>query len=400
MKRSGFLRGYSNYQLAVLLSAMSLGLGLIRELIIVGLLGFTLKNDALQIYLSVIYTISLMVDAMRLSCLNLVSVLSLGRMLFSASVISLPAAVLAGCLMSFFTRGMDWFLLWIAMLGGYCHLMACLLITYRQRRNVFLAAQVINVLPNAFLIPGVVICYFFSQEHMVSAMVILTSLVPLVQCILLLFLPDRSPEGEVRDYLPFADSLLVFLRHFSTTLGEQLYQIVIRSALFNYGPGYLSVFSLSVRSVSALRFILIDSWIGSKLSEWQRELKGNDFRHAAILRGSPANFLLAAAMLVFALTTETSLLQYALQMAILLTTGFWFSTLVRVIYFRLNHLENNTRLVMTFAVYELAFALLSWVFARQVSHAILLLVWTGYIARPVSQLLFLRRRVNELAVAC
>ena len=61
------------YKIAVVLSSFSMAFGILREFIIIGLLGFTAKNDGLQLYLSIFYTIGMSIDAMRLACLNLYS---------------------------------------------------------------------------------------------------------------------------------------------------------------------------------------------------------------------------------------------------------------------------------------------------------------------------------------
>jgi len=390
------LKRFNSYQIAVFLSSSSMAVGLLRELIIVGLLGFTVKNDLLQIYLSVIYTISLMIDAMRLSCLNLFSVLSLPRILLSASLISAPAAILVGVMMYYSAGGMNVGILMVAVLGGYAHLIACLLITYKQRHDVFLAAQVINVLPNAILIPGIVVCWAFSAGNMIHNIVILTASVPVIQCIALLLLPSRSDEKLDPKGISLIASLLVFARHFSTTIGEQLFQIIARAAFFNDGPGYLSVFSVSVRAYSAMRFILIDSYIGSRLSDWKKELKRGDLILYRIISSNTLSLLPALISLLIMVHTHSSLIQYAAQVFMILIFGFYFSTLVRIIYFKMNHLGSNPSLIMTFALYELVFALLAFIITKQMSHSVIALLWIGYIAKPFSQLWMLRRRYQQI----
>ena len=123
---------------------MSLLFGILREFMIVGILGFTAHNDMLQLYLSIFYTIGLTIDAMRLACLNLYSVLSLSRILLAASIIGLPFACLIGFSMSYSSGGLNLQMLMVTIIGSYLNLIASLLITYKQRNNLFLTAQVIR----------------------------------------------------------------------------------------------------------------------------------------------------------------------------------------------------------------------------------------------------------------
>jgi len=129
------MKSYNHYQVAIFLSTTSLAFGILREFLIVGLLGFSSQNDMLQLYLSIFYSIGLTIDAMRLACLNLYSVLSLPKMLMCATVISLPLALMTGYMMSISTGKLNTQLLLITILGSYLNLIAALLITYNQRHN-------------------------------------------------------------------------------------------------------------------------------------------------------------------------------------------------------------------------------------------------------------------------
>jgi len=389
---------YDSYKIAIFLSSLSLAFGLLREFITVGLLGFTATNDLLQIYLSVIYTISLMIDAIRLACLNLFPLLSLPRIIFSASLVSLPASIIIGLILNFSTVGMNEWVLAITILGGYFHLIACLLITYKQRNGVFLSAQIINVMPNSILIPGIILGFFFFRQYMVINIVVLTSVIPIIQCILLLLLPNKIQPAAIQNKISLTSSVLIFFRHFSTTIGEQLFQIIYRAAFFNYGAGYLSFFSIAVRSYSAMRFILIDSYIGAKLSEWKKELNSSEFFFGKLIN---SNYLILLMLFLPLLITQNSgnhLFEYSIKISMLLIFSFYFSTLVRIIYFKINHLESNAQLVIQFALYEIGFALFAFILLKQLNDPILILLWLGYIAKPFGQLLFLRKRLGQLLI--
>ena len=149
---------------------------------------------------------------MRLSCLNLYSVLSLPRLLFSASIIGLPFSIIIGLIMSYATGGLDMRLLAISILGSYLNLIATMLITYSQRNHFFLVAQFINILPNFILIPGILICYYYLNTNLIFSIVCLTSLIPVAQCIILLLLSRRRPQ-VIHDNLSLGASITTFARH-------------------------------------------------------------------------------------------------------------------------------------------------------------------------------------------
>jgi hypothetical protein len=392
------LKKYNSYQLAVFLSSLSMVFGILRELIIVSLFGFTLTNDILQIYLSIFYTIGLTIDAMRLACLNLFLILPLSRILLSASIISLPFSIGIGIIMSISVGGLDSHILLITILGGYLNLIAALLITYKQRNNVFLAAQVISVLPNFILIPGVIICYWLAKKDAVFIIVTLTSLIPCFQCILLLLLPNHSIEKKKEKKISLWSSLLIFIQHFSAVVGEQLFQIIIRSAFFNYGEGYLSLFAIAIRIYSGLRFILIDSYIGSKLAHWENESQKSDYYLFKMINSIVLSSIMVLISLFISLKISYDLTQLAIQMIILLLFGFYLSTLVRIIYFKINRYQNNTLLIIKFATYELIFACFAFILTKQLNDSLLAILWIGYIAKPFAQLLFLRRHFFTLSI--
>lgn len=396
---SHIVKRYNSYQIAIFLSSLSMAFGLFREFLIAGLLGFTARNDMLQIYLSIFYTIGLTIDAMRLSCLNLFTLLSLPRMLFSASIIALPFSIIIGLMMNYSTDGLNIQILALTIFGSYLNLIAALLITYKQRTNVFLAAQIINVMPNFILIPGIILCYWIANKNVIFAIIALTSLIPVVQCVLLLLLPNKTSEKVETKAISLYASVMTFARHFSAMIGEQLFQIIARAAFFNYGAGYLSVFAMTVRIYSAFRFILIDSYIGSKLATWKKELQGIDYYLLKMINSTMFGLIIALISLFISMKTSNNLIQSSIQIVVILIFGFYFSTLVRIIYFKINRHENNLSLIIRFAIYELIFAGFAFILTRQLNYPILALLWIGYVAKPFAQLLLLRKRFYGLATS-
>lgn len=384
----------TSYKIAVFISTLSLFFGIFREFLIISMLGFSKRNDVLQLYLSIFYTIDLTIDAMRLSCLNLYQQLSLSRILFAASIIGLPFVTLISLLMNYSSGGLDTSLLIITILGSYLNLIAALLITYKQRVDVFLPAQIINALPNFILIPGIIICYLFSPQNPAYAIVCLTSFIPVAQCAFLLSLRNRV-EVKLHNNLSLGASLLVFIRHFAAMTNDQLYQIITRAAFYRFGTGYLSLFAFAIRIYSAARFILVDSFIGSKLANWETKLEREDYL-TKMINLTLVSALLATITFLISLKTYTNFIYSALQMSFLLGAGFIFSTLVRVMYFKINQQESNTSLVLRFALCEFICMLVALLWSVQSGYPIVTLLWIGYIAKPFAQILLLRKKYHGL----
>lgn len=387
---------FNSYHLAVFLSSLSLACGLFRELLIIALFGFTATNDQLQLYLSIFYTIGLSIDAMRLSSLNLYASMSLSRILFAASIIALPFSMMIGSIMNYSAGGLNPLILLIAIIGSYLNLIAALLITYKQRNHSFLKAQWINILPNFVLIPGILLCYWFDSTNIVYSIVCLTSLIPIFQCLLLFMIPTQPPEMVKSKPISLFMSVNVFIRHFFAIIGEQLYQILTRTTFFHYGTGYLSVFSITIRFYSAIRFILIDTFIGSKLADWQENITVSRNYFEKMVYSNVMYIAIILVTLFVTLQPTLDLAYASIQMIIILILGFYFSTFVRIMYFKINRNGNNPTLVMQFALYEIICAALAFVLTKQLIDPILAMIWLGYVVKPCAQLLLIRKKFQSL----
>jgi len=171
---------------------------------------------------------------------------------------------------------------------------------------------------------------------------------------------------------------------------------VLRTAFFNYGAGYLSVFAFSIRIYSAVRFILIDSFIGSKLANWKVNLQHEQDYLQKMLNLTLMGLVIVLTSLLISTLTSTYFIYSCIQIALLLMSGFYFSTLVRIIYFKINRHQNNSRLVIQFAVIEFICLSLAVLLTKQANYPLLTLLWIGYIAKPFGQLLLLRKYYRGL----
>ena len=182
-------------------------------------------------------------------------------------------------------------------------------------------------------------------------------------------------------------------------IGEQLFQIIARTAFYNYGPGYLSVFAITIRIYSAFRFILVDSFIGSRLANWQHEFKHGNRTILKMMNSTSLSIMIAFIALFISLKSNLDLAYSTIQIILILMCGFYFSTLVRLIYFKINQRENNSQLIIRFAMYELICALIAFLLTKQLNYPILAMLWIGYIAKPFAQLLLLRKRYDGLELS-
>lgn len=389
-------QSHKQFKWAFLLSSTSVIFGMLREFLIVFLFGFTAKNDHLQLYLSIFYTIGLSVDPMRLACLNLFSVMSLSKMMLAASVIVFPFALTIALLLSYSTgNDLNPALLLVTIVGSYLNLMAVLLITYQQRSNGFLLAQLIHIIPNIILIPGIIFCYLFFPAHLILFIICLTSLIPFLQCTLLLTLFNKK-TAQPNKKITLTAALIVLVRHFSASIGEQAFQIIVRSAFFNYAAGYLSMYAFGIRMYAAARFVLIDSYIVSKLSNWQHEKSIIDHYLSKLINLISFNTVIFASLFLISIFSIHNIYFSFLQMLIIIGSGFYFSTLARVSYFKINHYTSHSPLVTRFAMFECITALLAYIVAQQHHYPIFVLLWMGYIAKPFLQLLMLRKKYLSL----
>jgi len=394
------IKKISPYRISVALSSLSVLFGLGREFLIIAMLGFSASNDQLQIYLSIYYSIALSGDAVRLAALNLCEKASFAFILLCATLICAPFTIIVGLLVNYLAGGLNLTLLWIAITGSFLNLIALLVVTYKQRFGGFLPAQLINLSPNFVLIPGILIAYFFAESQLVAWVVGLCCLTSVLQLLLLPWVKikqetRKSPDRQIK----LREGIFVFARHGVAMLGEQLFQLLTRAAFFKLGAGYLSVLAMSVRVYAAARVVLVDSYIGSKLASWGNDLQKGELPIELLLKSvwlQRALLLITCGVVCY---HRTALSYFSVQLAIIFIISFYLCSLVRVIYFKINHGGHDPNLVVRFGFYELLFAGLSYLVVTYTSLPLMVLMGLWYVAKPYAQLELLRPKFNKLQVA-
>jgi hypothetical protein len=389
---------FSNpYALAVPLSLASAVLGLIREGLILGKLGLSLRNDELQYYLSVTFTISLFGDAIRLGTANLAQRASSVAIL---APVALTAVTVGVATAAWFATHAQWTLagaIPMAALAGTLNLAVVSLIVIRQRQGRFLPAHVVTVLPNVLILLGVLAAFQSDAVRFLRVIVGLFLLAPLVQIATLLALrPGTRRPGLAEAGASLPARLRLLGPHGAGAVGNQIGQAVIRTALALASPGTLSLYAFLARVVDSVRAVFLDSFIGSRLADWaEGETKLPRLLHAARLRpGFAAAVALLSLAGVAVAQSQPVGWRLGLGLGVILLVGAWFSFTVRVGMFAVNTSSIPPRLNWQLALIDLGLA--GVVAAGWYVHAaaVLFLLWLFAVARPLLQLSLVRLAVH------
>jgi len=380
----------SGYSLAVPLSLASVVFGLAREGLILAKLGLSARNDLLQYYLSVTFTVALFGDALRLGTANL---LQRARPAGLVAPIGGAALVMATAVTGWFlwqARGPAPSLILIAGIAGAINLLVVALLVRRQREGRFLASHVIAVMPSTLILIGTLLVWGLSDEGFIAGVVGLFLIAPAVQVVaLLLMRPGAAPVETGANETAWQRSLAP---HAVAAAGQQGGQAAVRTALAAGLPGTLAMFALLARVIDSVRAIFLDTFIGSRLAGWAA---GKSHIPAVLDPGG-------AGVLRFGAVSVTSLAGLALVwnrpvgvllasgLLLILGAGAMLLFSVRIAMFAWNARETpvqlNWRLAMVDATTALA-ALAGW---KLLPGVVPVLIWLVFVVRPALQLLILR----------
>jgi len=387
----------ATYSWAVALAAASVGLGIVREVLVIALLGISRANDELQAYLSVIYSISLIGDAIKLAGLNLFDRVPLHRLIIAASIVSSPIAIAVAVAVWYFVPVTTFPLLLLVALGGVLGLFGFLLSAHRQRFGAFFPAHVVSVSSNLLLIPCILLIWALKPPSLTTAFVIIFSLVPVMQTMALLFIRVNSSQNVHNNRVPLREVISVFARQVFGALGKVIFQASLRILTFTAGEGLLSILNILIRFFSSLKLVLVDSFIGLNLQKWADDTGGSKYylTHSHnFLSGSlhliTTSLLLLLAVMVSEMYLGGNPLTFAVLAGLILSFGFILESLTRISFFYLNTQEINTRLVWGFNFYELPIAIGGMILVAALQAGPLWLLWLWYLVRPVSQYLYLK----------
>jgi hypothetical protein len=381
----------SGYSLAIPLSIASVALGLAREVLILSRLGLSARNDLLQYYLSVTFTVALFGDAMRLATANLLQRSSpTGLVAPIVGVALFMAATITGW---FLWQGQDHSpaLILMAGIAGAVNLVVVALLVRRQREGRFLASHVVAVMPAAIILVGMAGIWFMGEQGFVAGVVGLFLLAPVLQAVALLLMRPGTvpPVPPVDDAISWRRSMAP---HAVAAGAQQAGQAIVRTALAGALPGTLALFALMARVTDSIRGIFLDTFIGSRLAGWAAgkthipEIL--DPTRARAMRFGVVT-VLSAAGLAMTWNRPVSILLGA-GFLLILGAGAMLLFSVRIALFASNARETPTALNWRLAAVDFATALVAlfgWTFAKGYGP---LLIWIVFVARPTLQLVILR----------
>ncbi|MGL5742034.1 MAG: hypothetical protein ACRCXC_05545 [Legionella sp.] len=382
----------NTHTLGVLLSLMSTFFGVVREILLVYLLGFSHANDILQIYLSLYFVICLFSDPLRLSYLNLISV-RFCKQLFSMFLFVVFIFILFFITAMFLMQpNLNGEYVFLAAFDGFLGIFATLLIFHKQRFGAYLSAQLIGVFPNVVLIPAVVILAFFPEHFFVIGFLLAFMMVHLIQLFLLMFIrivDDESEKISVR-----ADDMMFLLRHCLSILGEQLFQIVGRLLFLRIGQGFVTYVSLFMKCFLTFRSVFVDSYIGVKISTWSSSASRDLFFE--LMENKSFNLSIALITFIICFFDTHNFYLMGFQFLALSLMSYYFSTLHRVVYFKLNRHFHYTGLVTFTGLFDLFGALfVFFCFKYNVHSHMMLFVYFWYGLRLFIEINVLRLYGNK-----
>lgn len=366
--------------------------GLARHALILHLLGLSSINDRLQVYLAVIYGVSMLNEAVRLGTINLLQREGLPKAMVAVLPLGLLFAVVTTGIFAWQLRPDSALLLVAAGVSGWLNMMMIQMVTHRQRAGAFWPAHLVSLMPNLILLPGIAVVASLNLTDPVPALAWLHFVLPVVQIGILSFVrvPDTPAPSE--DSGPGAR---LFLAHGSAAIGSMLFQSSLRSASLLLGPGALSLVNIGVQIYDSLRFIFVDTYIGRKLSDWK---ESTDL--------TPLLSLIQRLMLPQAVATVLGLaigLFWAGQVGALVVLVCALGSFgLRLVYFMANAARIDEGLIWRYGAQDiaaglLALALVNGGMAAGWAIPIGLLVWVWYLAKPLAQTWGLARRLKEHA---
>lgn len=380
------------HALGMLLSLSAAGLGMLRDILLIYLLGFSRLNDILQIYLSLYFVISLLADPLRLSYLNLITIRPFKQLvgLFFSVIVIFMMFFIGLLLLIDPSLNQNYVLL--AAFDGLLGIFASLFAFHKQRFGAYLSSQLVSVLPSFIMIPAVIGLAFLPQHMFVFCFLLMFMLIHTVQLFLLTFISIPNKD-ENKMPICFGD-LLFLLRHCISTLGDQLFQIVGRLIFFQIGQGFVTFVSLFMKSFITFRSVFVDSYIGVKISSWN--LDDSKDRFFELINNKLVNFVILLSSFFICFFDTLNFYLMGLQFLVVGAMSFYFSSLHRVVYYKFNRYIHSSMLITFTGLMDLFSALfVLFCYKYNIASHVMLIVYFWYILRLFVEISILRLYFNK-----
>lgn len=374
----------SAYQAAVVLSGTSAVLGLGREALVLHRLGLSSANDALQLALSITYTIALLGEPLRLAALNLLQ-RRLGASIWS--VIAGGILVAAFVMTALYRAGSSvlpgrWMV--IAGAAGAANLFLAWVLPRRQRAGPFLLVHFVTVMPNIFMVAGLLLPAATDQAF-AERVVGLFLLAPVLQLAALAVLARFGDRPALAPSPGVAEGLRPMAWHTVGAAGGQGSQLFLRTALAAAPPGTLTAFTMTLRVTETIRAIFVDTYIASRVRRWAAGERSTSPLIDGRWLSGPGLLAASGAALALALLWSGSGRWLSPASAMLVIGGYLVLAL-RVRYQSLNTSAQPIGLVKRMAGIELVAATVVGVVSLWAAAPLAVLPWVVYVAKPAAGL--------------
>jgi hypothetical protein len=355
-------------------------------------LGLSSTNDTLQYYLSIVYTISLLSDPIRLAALNLLQLRNRAATYLIVTILMVPVSLVITLAYALGGGVHDTSLLVAACLGGGLNLLVAVGCSDGQRSRSFVGTQAVMALPNAVLIVAVFAVPALTKITLPETIIYVYAIVPALQMIAFLLMPVREGAPMPPAHAPMAirAGLKNLLLHSTSAGGSQLGQFALRTTLNGAAVGSLTLVSFLIRIYDTLRVIFVDSFVGSRVAGWtsgeSHVPRILDARHHAV----PLLAISGVALLSGLIPVSGAIGTSAVALGILLVALYAASSL-RVLYSFVNTVTTPGRLIVAVGLADVAVGLTAAGMALVPWLPQLILIWLLYVGRSLILLWFVAR---------
>jgi hypothetical protein len=357
------------------MSAMSAMLGLVREIYVVHLLGLGPGNDSLQLTLSVVYTISILGEPLRLASLNL-----LDRRLRAAELVPLALAiiVLSVGIATYLGAGhqQSRHSLTAATIAGLANLGFAAILPRFQQRGRFLRVHAVTVLPSVLILAGLLLLNGGLGLPVASVVIGLFLAAPIAQLGILALMRDELAPIESGDRADSPGAWVNVGAHSLSAVGAQLTQLGLRSVLLGR-VGWLTAFVLTLRAADTFRAVIVDTYAALQVRRWASAARSGN-----VMRASRTAALIIGGCII-TLGASIAGSRSLVGMAIVTVGGVVLGALVRVAYLRINTAYSPRRLILAVGFSDLAIGVIVLGVTRSVATAILPTLWAGLVGRQL-----------------
>jgi hypothetical protein len=355
-------------------------------------LGLSTVNDTLQYYLSIVYTISLLSDPIRLAALNLLQERNRAASYIIVTILMVPVSLVITMAYALSAGVHHTSLLVAACIGGGLNLLVAVGCSDGQRSRSFVGTQAVMALPNIVLIVAVFAVPALSSISLPDTIIYVYAIVPALQMVAFLLMPLREGAPTTPDHAPMAigAGLKNLLSHSTSAGGSQLGQFALRTTLSGATVGSLTLVSFLIRIYDTLRVIFVDSFVGSRVAGWtsgeSHVPRLLDARHHVVPLLAISAVALAGGFIPVTGAQATAGVAFGI-----LLVALYAASSLRVLYSFVNTVTTPRRLIVLVGIADLAVGLTAFGMAQVAWLPRLVMLWLLYVGRSLVLLWFVAK---------